>query len=190
MKMEYRLVLIDPRKLPSMSDHELGLFSGAGSFNLLGRPKVGVILAGDADFQWECTEFLADACLRSSSWTGDTVRVYGEGMVAWMQFLAAEELSLSDATEEDLLGFRAALRRRRAHGIWDLSPATIRLRLVAVMQFYRWAQRGRIFASPLGEWLLADNDASGASSFRGRRYRVALADSYLPRVRSRLPAHC
>ncbi|MFM0178745.1 tyrosine-type recombinase/integrase [Paraburkholderia aspalathi] len=187
--MTYRLTLIDPRTLPGLPEHQFGLFFGARVFRLNDRPIVGIVTDEHSNFHWESTDFLADIACRSSSVTGDTVRAYGEGLVAWLNFLDAHALTLEVVTESDLLAFRSFIRARELNHGSPVSAATVRLRLIAVIQFFKWSETTNTLNSPLGEWLLSDDEHRRISDFRSRRRRASLFDSYLPRARVRTPPH-
>ncbi|MFX1735742.1 site-specific integrase [Paraburkholderia sp. A1RI_3L] len=148
-----------------------------------------VVLFEDTDYTvaWLPSLFLAETALFSHSVTGDTVRTYSEGLLAWCRYLVDHSCRVEDATEIHFKQFRNLLTHElTARGNRKRSSATIALTLRIVAIFYEWGEQQELFHSSLGKWI-ADNKAlvrtqySDSDVYR-RRGRIGI-----PLVTNKLP---
>lgn len=171
--MDFRCVLFRPEEFRTSA--ALAKAAGCDSLpfkpRLLQQPQVALLLDSEEQIVWAPTLFLAEQCIRSHSSTGDTVRSYGEALVAWLRFLESRGASPSSATEELLGLFRAEL----AQGSESNSRNTGNHRVTVAARFHLWGERSQKLQSPLGALLLewdGDIDRSCMGGLLGRAHRM------------------
>ncbi|MFM0188077.1 tyrosine-type recombinase/integrase [Paraburkholderia nemoris] len=151
--MTYELLLIRPKKAAVQIKNSFQDLSRDLPFSLSSAPMIAVLQKGPTEIVWSATLYLAHVAAASSSRVGDTVRSYGEGLVQWFRYLDTRNAHFEEATEVDLHFYRAWLSVTRDGRKRTSSIATVRLRMVTVVQFYRWAEKRGMFRSPLGRHL-------------------------------------
>lgn len=117
-------------------------------------PLISVVCDPGSTPCWLPSIFLADIALRGKSVMGDSVRTYGEALIAWFNFLAQRSALGDEVTEMLLASFRAFLFHGKSSNGEPFSTATANTRVTVVCGFYLWCQQHSLHRTPLGELLL------------------------------------
>lgn len=183
----FRLHLAEPGQLIEQIHEELsGLGIPRDTARRFERPGklAGVIVDSHERIHWPSTLFLRHVSSRSNSAEGDTVRTYGECLLQWLTYLAANDIDLQDISERDVQGFRCQLLARGPDAAQP-SIASAHLKLGTAIRFVRWAHWSGVVHSPLGQILSdAREQKSGARGISIRSHDLSLR---LPKPRARYP---
>ncbi|WP_083417792.1 tyrosine-type recombinase/integrase [Burkholderia contaminans] len=187
--MKIHLVLCDPSEA-IIRLTELVDVIGVGripSFQFKDLPVLAIIVGEDGLPHWAATFYALDQALNSNSVTGDTVRTYGEAIVAWLLYLQSVQKCLEDATEQDVKLYRNKL----IHGSSTdecrrYSASTVNLRTMTAVRFHIWGQLSRQMPSPLGEWAVGRDRSRVFRRFTAyashRKQIVRAPESRMPRI--------
>lgn len=189
----FRLISIRPRQdfedIQNLYSMASVPFDETLHLRLFDLPRVGIIFEDAVGPVWEPSLFLADTAIRSRSMTGDTVRTYGEALLPWLEYLKSRDKDLSQATEEDLGVYRAAVSHKRVGpNNESYASATVNLRVVVPALFHEWAQEKGVLESALGDYLQKNPTISQFGRLNlSTRNRWAIVTIRTQKVIRRLP---
>ncbi|KAB0330998.1 tyrosine-type recombinase/integrase [Janthinobacterium lividum] len=102
------------------------------------------------------TMFLLEHAVKSRGITISTARTYAESLLDWLRFLSTRNVPMEQASEEDLMLYRAHLVHCELRGSGECyATATVNLRVTVAALYHEWAWRMQVLPTPLGEYLVS-----------------------------------